>query len=163
MEKDNLKSSKELLSGSWEARIRAVDNMTEEEFYKEVNGDVEQSSGVKIPEAFVVPDEIVDEIMPNLRGADFKVLMYIVRKTFGFKKYEGDNIPLSQIMSGTKRKDGTYYDKGTGLAKSAVLESLKRLEKYGIIRIKRTRTEDGLRQINYYSLNTRSDYLKRKE
>lgn len=147
---------------TWEERINSVRNQSEKEFYREVNGEIGMNKGIHIPEAFIVPDEIIDEIMPTLKGAEFKVLMYIVRKTFGFRKYEGDNIPLSQIVSGTKRKDGTYLDRGTGLAKSAVLDALKLLERAGIIKVKRTRTEDGLRQINYYSLNTRTDYTKKR-
>ena len=160
-----MKTAKELTAqyqSEWDKRISSARNMTKDEFFKEVNAESGESGGVKIPEAFITPDEVIDEIMPNLNGAEFKVLMYIVRKTFGYRKYEGDKIPLSQIVSGTKRKDGSYYDKGTGLSKTAVLEALKFLEKSRIILVKRTKSEDGLRQINYYVLNTRNDYTKKR-
>jgi hypothetical protein len=48
-----------------------------------------------------VPDALFDELMAYLSGAELKVLLYIIRRTFGFKK-ESDNISLRQICNGIK-------------------------------------------------------------
>jgi hypothetical protein len=42
--------------------------------------------GFQFPTTTPVPDEVFDVLMPQLRGAELKVLLYICRRTFGFKK-----------------------------------------------------------------------------
>jgi hypothetical protein len=51
--------------------------------------------GFQFPTTTPVPDEVFDVLMPQLSGAELKVLMYICRRTFGFKK-ESDSISLHQ-------------------------------------------------------------------
>lgn len=107
--------------------------------------------GVLVPSAFQVPNEIVDENwLRELNGSEVKVLIFIIRKTFGFNKIAGDSIPLSQIMG------------ATGLSKPSALDAVRMLESCHLIRVKRGRTEDGMRKINYYQLITRIDYNRSK-
>ena len=54
------------------------------------------------------------------------MLLYIVRRTFGFNKKQSDNIPLAQICHGITR-EGRVLDHGTGLSKSTVQLALKEL------------------------------------
>lgn len=68
----------------------------------------------------------------ELTGAEFKVLWYIVRHTFGWQK-TGDSISYKQFQQGIQRQDGTWLDKGTGLGTRAIAYSLKRLEEMGFI------------------------------
>lgn len=42
--------------------------------------------GFKSPNYTTVPDELFDILLPRLSGAELKVLLYIVRRTFGWKK-----------------------------------------------------------------------------
>ena len=56
--------------------------------------DVFHFQGFRSPRYTQVPDEVFDELMPRLSGAELKVLLYIIRRTFGFKK-ERDNISLT--------------------------------------------------------------------
>jgi hypothetical protein len=42
--------------------------------------------GYTSPNYTQVPDELFDEQLPHLSGAELKVLLYIMRRTFGFKK-----------------------------------------------------------------------------
>jgi hypothetical protein len=55
--------------------------------------------GFRSPTTTPIPDEVFDELMADLTGAELKVLLYICRRTFGFKK-ESDTISLHQIAEG---------------------------------------------------------------
>jgi hypothetical protein len=83
------------------------------------------------------------------------VLLYICRRTFGFKK-ESDSISLSQIAHGIITRAGRVLDGGTGLSKRHVINALKVLEKKNIITVTRTVDEAGLNSTNTYSLNIRA-------
>jgi hypothetical protein len=96
-----------------------------------------------------IPDELFDDYLAGLSGAEVKVLLYIMRKTFGWKK-DSDNISLSQIMGGVIRKDGEVQDRGTGLARDSVTRALKGLEEKGhIIAIRRRSVERGFEATTY--------------
>ena len=88
--------------------------------------------GFSNPNFTSVPDDFFDELAPRLRESELKVLLYIIRRTFGFKK-DQDSISLSQMVDGIVRKDGTRLDSGTGLKKSAVCTALSSLEEKQII------------------------------
>src|SRR5512139_3555468 len=82
-----------------------------------------------------VPDELFDELMAHLSGAELKVLLYIIGRTFGIKK-DNDDISLSQNCKGIIMRSGEVLDKGTGLSKQSVVTALKGLiEKKAIIAI----------------------------
>src|SRR3954451_6248111 len=83
--------------------------------------------GFRFPNTTPVPDELFDELLADLSGAELKVLLYICRRTFGFKK-ESDRISLNQIANGIVTRDGKVLDKGTGLSKRHVQRALKALE-----------------------------------
>jgi phage replication O-like protein O len=107
--------------------------------------------GFNFPTTTPVPDEVFDLLLPQLSGAELKVLLYICRRTFGFKK-QWDSISLTQIASGITTRDGRVLDRGTGLSKRHVQRALKQLEERHIIRVNRVRDETGLNYINTYSL-----------
>jgi hypothetical protein len=108
--------------------------------------------GFQFPNTTPVPDEVFDVLMPQLSGAELKVLLYICRRTFGFKK-ESDSISLHQIAQGITTRDGRVLDGGTGLCKRHVQRALKVLEKNNIIKVIRKIDETGLYKVNTYSLN----------
>src|SRR5436305_13942529 len=83
--------------------------------------------GFRFPNTTPVPDELFDTLLAGLSGAELKVLLYICRRTFGFKK-ERDTISLSQIASGIVTREGKVLDRGTGLSKRHVQRALKSLE-----------------------------------
>jgi len=108
---------------------------------------VKDIGGILVPNAFQVPNEVVDEgWLKELGGAEIKVLLFIIRKTFGFNKIGGDRIPLSQIIA------------GTGLARQTAVSAIQVLEGCELVRVHRGRSEDGVRKINFYQLITRRDY-----
>jgi phage replication O-like protein O len=108
--------------------------------------------GFRSPNTTPIPDEIFDELLADLSGAELKVLLYICRRTFGFKK-ESDAISLTQIAEGITTRDGRVIDRGTGLSKRHVQRALKRLEEQQIVEVRRDMSRDGVNDINTYSLH----------
>lgn len=88
-----------------------------------------------------IPDIYIDVIMPRVSGAEWKVLCYIARRTFGWKK-TADNISLAQLMHGITTRDGIQLDGGTGLSQNTVITALKGLVDKGLITATRRSTAD---------------------
>lgn len=125
----------------------------ERSYPKRISAQVEKQTkglgGVLVPNAFQVPNEIVDDgWLGELKEAELKVLIFLIRKTFGFNKITGDRIPFSQI------KDGTNLSRQSCMAAVSVLEACR------LIEVTRGRGEDGMKQINAYRLITRAQYYK---
>jgi Bacteriophage replication protein O len=86
---------------------------------------------------------LFDALMAHLSGAELKVLLYIIRRTFGFKK-DADNISLNQICNGISTREGGVLDSGTGLSLSTVQIALKGLiEKNCVITARNRSKEKG--------------------
>jgi len=85
-----------------------------------------------------------------LTGAEFKVLWYILRHTYGWQKIE-DAISLTQLEEGIIKKSGDFLDKGTGLSRKTIVKAIGGLEKKGFVTIKRTKGGRGLDYINKYA------------
>lgn len=102
-----------------------------------------QFAGFYVPNSTQVPDTLFDELMADLSGAELKVVLYIIRRTFGFKKAQ-DNISLRQMVEGITTRDGRVLDRGTGLGKASVVRAVAALEARGVIvRNKRHSAERG--------------------
>ena len=96
-----------------------------------------------MPNSTQVPDDLFDKFMADLSGAELKVLLYIIRRTFGFKRHQ-DAISISQLVNGITRKTGEVLDKGTGLSRATAVSAAKSLEKRGfIVRTKKYSAEHG--------------------
>lgn len=91
-----------------------------------------QFQGFYVPNSTQVPDTLFDELLPELSGAELKVVLYIIRRTFGFKR-QSDTISLSQLLQGIRKKNGEVLDRGTGLAKPTLLRALRNLTERAII------------------------------
>lgn len=112
--------------------------------------------GFALPTYTQVPDEVFDVLMPALSGAEFKVLLYIVRRTFGFRKLS-DEISLQQIITGIKTKEGRWLDRGTGLSRDSVTKAIKSLEEKGVIVRNRRYSEEKGDQPSTYGLRFRGE------
>ena len=88
--------------------------------------------GFRSPRYTQVPDEAFDVLMARLTPAEFKVMMYIIRRTFGFHK-PSDAISLSQIVSGVHTRDGRALDHGTGLSKAGAIKAIQGLVSKGVL------------------------------
>lgn len=98
--------------------------------------------GFVMPAYTMTPNHIFDWLMPDLNLSETRVLLYIVRHTFGWQK-EADAIGVRQFCEGIKRRDGTRVDRGTGLGRSTVLAAIKSLEEWGIIDRQENRDPEG--------------------
>src|SRR5262249_29108165 len=96
--------------------------------------------GFRGPNYTQVPDELFDELLADLSGAELKVLLYVMRRTFGFKK-GSDRISKSQLENGIKRLNGEPLDRGTGLSRRAIRLAVQSLVAKRIL-LKRTRFSD---------------------
>lgn len=113
-------------------------------------------AGFDSPRYTPTPDQIFDELLAPglLTEAELRVLLYIVRRTFGWKK-ELDNISLSQITGGIVKRDGTRLDFGAGVAKSSAVRAIKGLVDKGIILARHNFREDGGSDVTTFALRMR--------
>jgi hypothetical protein len=107
--------------------------------------------GIGAPNVTPVPDIYFDLIIPELTESELRVLLYIIRRTFGFKK-NSDPISFKQLVKGIKTKNGKILDKGTGMSKSAVWRGVNGLIEKSIITVEKKLTKEGDNDINVYSL-----------
>ena len=110
--------------------------------------------GFSLPTYTQVPDEFFDVVAPRLTEAELRVLIYIMRRTFGFKK-SADTISLNQMIHGIKARDGRTLDAGTGMSRNGVIRGVKGLVEKRVVLVDRGIDEDGVNQINLYRLNMR--------
>lgn len=89
-------------------------------------------AGFSSPNTTPVPDEFFDELAPHLTEPELRVCLYLLRRTFGFKK-SADDISLSQLVKGIQKKDGTKLDLGTGLSKPSVIKGVRGLIAKGVV------------------------------
>jgi phage replication O-like protein O len=108
--------------------------------------------GFRSPRYTQVPDELFDLLLPRLSGAELKVLLYIVRRTFGWKK-DSDRISLSQFENGITRRTGEVLDGGTGLSSRAVRLALQSLVEKNVLIKKRVTTLEKGHESTEYALN----------
>jgi hypothetical protein len=112
--------------------------------------------GFSSPSYTQVPDELFDALMPTLADAELRVLFYIIRRTFGFKR-DADAISLSQMVSGITTRDGRVLDHGTGLSKATVARGLKGLRDKGIIIAQRHSSAERGNEATSYRLHFKTE------
>lgn len=110
--------------------------------------------GFDSPNGTIVPDDVFDILAPKLSEAELRVLLYIVRRTFGFKK-NADFISLKQLTDGITTRDGRVLDLGTGMSRKGVISGVKGLLAKGVINVQRRLDERGENQVNMYTLRFR--------
>ena len=94
-----------------------------------------------IPNFLQVPNAVIDELLPDLTGAELKCYLVVIRKTKGWNK-ESDNISISQFM------------KATGLSNSAVIKACESLVKYRLLIKQNGARNTGVYAVNSYSKTT---------
>src|SRR5262249_22457059 len=108
--------------------------------------------GFRSPSYTMVPDEVFDELLVELSGAELKVLLYIIRRTFGFQR-ESDTISLSQMLHGIATRDGRVLARGVGLSKKPLLDALRRLTNRRIVLSQRRHSAAKGNEPTAYRLN----------
>ncbi len=103
-----------------------------------------------------VPDILFDELLSKLSGAEIKVLLYIIRRTAGFKKTT-DAISLSQFEKGIITHEGKVLDKGCGLNRETICKALQSLEKKGCIKTEKRTAKKRDKDTTLYSIRFKGD------
>jgi hypothetical protein len=112
--------------------------------------------GFSSPIGTIVPDDVFDVLMPQLTDPELRVLLYIIRRTFGFKRAH-DDISLKQMVEGIRTRDGRILDRGTGISKAGVARGLKGLQAKGIIVAARNSSVERGNEPTTYALRFRDD------
>ncbi len=104
------------------------------------------------PTTTATPDEIFEEWVHVLSHAELLALLYVVRRTLGFKK-DQDSISYTQFLHGIVTREGKVLDRGCGLrSRTTLAAALRRLEERGLIRSSKTQDARGDRATTRYSL-----------
>lgn len=91
------------------------------------------SEPLLVPNSTQVPNIVLDILGPLLLHSEYRCLMYVIRRTYGFRK-PTDEISLNQFVHGLISKDGTtVLDFGTGLTTPPIIAALKFLGRIGIV------------------------------
>jgi hypothetical protein len=78
--------------------------------------------GFSRPNYTQVADDVFDVLLPELTESELKVLLYIIRRTFGFKN-DADTISLKQMVEGIRARDGRQLDPGAGVSKTSAVRN----------------------------------------
>lgn len=117
--------------------------------------------GFTNPNTTGVPDEYFDRVSPRLNGSEVKLMNYLMRRTYGFKK-GSDTVSISQMLHGIVRRDGTRLDLGSGLSKGSIIKTLNSLEEKGLIIRRRQFDFNGGFLATSYEVNRKPDTLGTK-
>src|SRR5215217_7507067 len=91
--------------------------------------------------------------MQDFTGAELKVILFLIRRTYGFGK-DDDAVSLSQLLQGMKeRGTGRILNKGTGLTKKTLLQALTNLESQGHVIREQRRSDERGNEPTVYRLN----------
>ena len=92
-----------------------------------------QFPGFSSPNTTAVPDVFFDELMGHLSEAELRITLYIIRRTFGFKK-QVDTISFGQFLDGITTREGRVLDHGCGVkSRGHLSKALKSLVEKGVI------------------------------
>ena len=95
-----------------------------------------------------IPHDLLDWLAPRLSEAELRVLLYICRRTYGFRK-QSDKISLNQFCDRPTSRSGQALDLGTGLSRQGVLNGLAGLKLKGVIKMVPGR---GRAQVSQYEV-----------
>ena len=87
-----------------------------------------------IPNAFQIPNSVIDELLAKLTCAELKCYLFVVRKIKGWNK-ESDSISVSQFME------------VTGLSNRSIITACESLVEMGLLE-----RSGGERKLNTYSV-----------
>ena len=94
--------------------------------------DWEHFPGLYPPLYTQTPDVFFDWVAPFLPEIELRVLLYLIRRTLGFKK-QGDQITVEQIANGIITREGVRLDWGAQIGERSVQRALAGLESKALI------------------------------
>ena len=105
-----------------------------------------------LPNTTQVPNVVLDRWMASMTGAEIKVVLYVVRRTYGFGR-TSDRISVGQMVDGIVKRDGIRLDYGTGLGRSTVIAAIDGLTREGVLLRRASRAPSGADRPSVVSLN----------
>lgn len=91
-----------------------------------------------VPNSFQTPNAYVDVLEYFLTSDEFKILMNIVRRIFGYenkRELHHDNISISQIEHGQRSKEtGNKISNGVGLTHPTIIKCINNMCRFRIIK-----------------------------
>jgi len=90
------------------------------------------------------PDCLFDRLLGNVSPAEWEVICYIVRQTYGWKA-PAHAVSIRALARALKRSTST------------IRQAVARLEQRGVLLVERSRGEDGTPAVNVYRLRRQSD------
>lgn len=118
--------------------------------------DSQRFEGFDKPRYTPTPDALFDVLLPDLSLVELRVLLYIIRRTFGFKK-DSDTISVAQMESGIVTRDGRRLDRGTGLSTAGVRKGIRGLLDRGVIVALQNTDETGASLPTTYALRFKDE------
>lgn len=98
----------------------------------------------------MLPNEFID-IIPQIETlAEMKVILYVLRHTWGYSD-QYKKITMDEFINGRKRKDGSRIDNGLGMSPVSIRDGIKRAVAHGYIVVMED-NDDMARQKRFYSL-----------
>ena len=116
---------------------------------KELPPDLAYWDGFEEPNYTQVPNAVFDRWLPWLSEAELKVLLYILRHTFGWQK-DADAISISQMVNGIVARDGRRIDWGAGVSERSILRALPALQAKRLIDVEKRQAADGINETSVY-------------
>jgi hypothetical protein len=113
--------------------------------------------GFEAPNTTQVPDILFDRLLSHLGEAELKALLYIVRRTFGFKR-ASDAISFNQFLRGITTRDGRVLDQGCGVrSRTTLSQAVHSLEEKGLVLSEKGVDEKGDNSTTVYRLRFREN------
>src|SRR5579884_4373188 len=107
---------------------------------------------------FSLPNEMVNIIAHITNMAELKIILYVMRHTWGFHEYGiTKSISTDEFMRGRRKQDGTRMDEGTGLSNRSVIDGIQAAIQHGYL-ICEIDTSDRARTIKSYALKMAPPY-----
>ncbi len=108
---------------------------------------------------FSLPNEMINIIAHITNLAELKVIIYVIRHTWGFHEYGIKKaITTDEFMHGRKRNDDMRMDEGTGLSNRSVIDGLRAAVEHGYLEYELDET-DKARKVKSYALKMQSSQI----
>lgn len=99
-----------------------------------------------------LPNEFIERMHEIETLGEMKVLLYVVRHTWGYHNTE-KKITMDEFAHGRKRRDGTRIDHGTGMSEPSIRGGIKMAVAHGFLSVETDDSDKG-RIKKIYALNT---------
>jgi len=112
------------------------------------------AGGFDSPNSTQTPDAIFDYWLTQLTGGELRVLLFLIRRTYGWKR-EQDDVSISQFVHGITDRHGNRIAEGAGISRSTAIGAVKKLLAKGLIHKAENRDRVGADEAPTYRLSIR--------